>query len=79
MSKLVQFTGVYFPDINSNFYENLNNIKLDLNVSTNVKFSEMTRAFSLKIRVVKVSSKSFALHLVKGFYLCICKNGAFCM
>ena len=33
MSKLVQFTGVHFPDLNPNFY-NLNNMKLDLNLST---------------------------------------------
>ena len=39
MSKFVQFTGVHFPDLNPNSYENLNNMKLDLNVSTKVKFS----------------------------------------
>ena len=36
MSKLAQFTGRHF--LNSIFYGNLNNIKLDLNVSTRVKF-----------------------------------------
>ena len=41
MLKLIQFTGVHFPDLNPNSYtyDNLNNIKLDLNVSTKVKFS----------------------------------------
>ena len=41
MLKLVQFTGVHFPDLNPNFYtyHDLNNMKLDLNVSTKVKFS----------------------------------------
>ena len=34
MSKLAQFTGVHFPDLNPNFYNNLNNMKLDLNLST---------------------------------------------
>ena len=28
MSKLVQFTGVHFPDLNPNSYDNLNNLKL---------------------------------------------------
>ena len=39
-SKVVQFTDVYFSDLNPNSY-NLNNVKLDLiNVSTNsVNFS----------------------------------------
>ena len=38
---LVQFTGVCFPDLNPNsyIYDNLNNMKLDLNVSAKVKFS----------------------------------------
>ena len=39
MSKIVQFSDVHFPDLNPNPYDNLNNMKLDLNVSTNVKFS----------------------------------------
>ena len=39
MSKVVQLTGVYFPDLNPSSYDNLNNMKLDLNVSTKVKFS----------------------------------------
>ena len=33
MSKLIQFT-VHFPGLNSNSYDNWNNMKLDLNVST---------------------------------------------
>ena len=30
-----KFTGVYFPDLNANSYtfDNLNNMKLDLNIS----------------------------------------------
>ena len=39
MSKLVQFTGVHFPDLNPNSYDNLNIMNLDLNVSNKVKFS----------------------------------------
>ena len=41
MLKLAQFTGVHFPDLNPNSYtyDNLNYMKLDLNVSANVKFS----------------------------------------
>ena len=34
MSKLVQFTGVYFADLNPKSCDNLNNLKLTLNVST---------------------------------------------
>ena len=34
MSKPVQFTSVRFPDVKPNFYDNLNNMKFDLNVST---------------------------------------------
>ena len=34
---LGQFTGVHFPDIIPNSYD-INNMKFDLNVSTNVKF-----------------------------------------
>ena len=41
MSKLVQFSaGVHFSDLNPNSYDNLNSMKLDLNVYTKVKFSE---------------------------------------
>ena len=39
MSKFIQFTGVHFSDLNPNSYGNLSNIKLDLNVSSKVKFS----------------------------------------
>ena len=42
MSKLFQFTGVHFSDLNPNSYDNLNNMKLDLNISllpSKVKFS----------------------------------------
>ena len=34
MSKLVQFTGMRFPDLNPNSYDDLNHMKLDLKVST---------------------------------------------
>ena len=34
MSKLLQFASVYFSDVNPNFYDNWNNMKFDLNVST---------------------------------------------
>ena len=34
MSELAQFTGVHFADLKANCYYNLNNMKLDLNVST---------------------------------------------
>ena len=40
MSKLAQFTDVYFPGLTPNSYDNLNSIKLDLNVPTrSVSFS----------------------------------------
>ena len=40
MSKLVQFIGAHFPDLNPNTYGNFNKKKLDLNVSTTkVEFS----------------------------------------
>ena len=38
MSKLFQFTDVIFPDLNPSSFDNLNNMKLDLDVSTKVKF-----------------------------------------
>ena len=34
MSKLVQFIGVHIPDPNPSFYDNLDNTKLNLSVST---------------------------------------------
>ena len=41
MSKLVQFTtGLHFSDLNPNSYDNLNDMKLDLNVSNKFKLSE---------------------------------------
>ena len=30
MPKLVQFTGVHFPHLSPNSYDNVNNMKLDL-------------------------------------------------
>ena len=40
MSKLVQFTDVHFPGLTPSSYDNLNNMKLDLNVSTSCKVSQ---------------------------------------
>ena len=48
MSKLVHFTVVYFSDLNPNSYDNLNNMKLDLNVSTNVDFSANDQGLKFK-------------------------------
>ena len=31
ISKFIQFISVHFPDLNKNPYDNLNNMKLDLN------------------------------------------------
>ena len=46
ISKLVQFTDVHFPDLNSNSYDDLNNMKLDWNVSTRwVNFSVNNQYF----------------------------------
>ena len=39
MLNLVQFTGLHFPDLNPDSHYNLNNMKLDLNVSAKVTFS----------------------------------------
>ena len=36
---IIDVTGVHFCDLNSSFYDNLNNMKLDLNIPTKVKFS----------------------------------------
>ena len=36
MSKIVQFTDVHFPGLTPNSYDKLNNMKLDLNVFTNL-------------------------------------------
>ena len=35
----IDVTGVHFSDLNPSFYDSLNNMKLDLNVSTKDKFS----------------------------------------
>ena len=52
MSKLVQFTGVRIPDLHTNSCDNLNNMKLDLNVSTKVWFRANDQTFSLKVSVI---------------------------
>ena len=41
MSELVQFTDVHFTGLTPNSYDNLNNMKLDLNNSTrSISFSK---------------------------------------
>ena len=45
MSKLVQFTDVYFPDLNSNSYENLNRMKSYSNVCPKVTFNANDQGF----------------------------------
>ena len=67
MSKLIQFITVHFPDLNPNSYDNLNTMKLDLNVSTKVKFSaKTTKVISLRIRVIIVFFKEFCSASFKG-------------
>ena len=44
-------TGVHFPDLNSNSYNNVNNMKLDLSVSTKVKFSANDQGLLFKNQV----------------------------
>ena len=48
ISKFVQFTGVHFSNLNPNSYVNLNNRKLDLNVSTKIKLCANDQAFQFK-------------------------------
>ena len=49
MLKFVQFTDVHFPALTPNCYDNLNNMKLDLNVSTrSFNFSTNNQGFSLQ-------------------------------
>ena len=52
ISKLVQFTGLHFSDLNPNSYGNLSNMKLDLMSPPRSNLVEMTRAFNLKISVI---------------------------
>ena len=67
MSKLIQFITVHFPDLNPNSYDNLNTMKLDLNVSTKVKFSaKTTKVISWRIRVIIVFFKEFCSASFKG-------------
>ena len=77
MSKLVQFTDVHFPDPNPKFYDNLNNVKLDLiNVSTrsSVNFVHI----SLQIRVVTSFFQVFCSLFFKGNSPGDLQNGIFC-
>ena len=64
----MQFTDLHFPDLNPNSYDNLNNMKLDLNVSTrSVSFSTNNQdilSFSLYTRQ---SDCKF----LPGVFLCI--------
>ena len=39
MLKLFEFTGVHFPDLKPNSYDNLNKMKLDLSKPNKVKFN----------------------------------------
>ena len=49
MSKLAQFTDVHFPGLTPNSYDNLNSIKLDLNVPTrSVNFSANNEVLQLQ-------------------------------
>ena len=79
MPKLVQFTDVHFPDLNSNSYDNLNNMKLDLNLSTrSVNLSANNQGiYVYKWGWLQVSSKYFALYVLKGTHLVIGRNGIF--
>ena len=42
------FKFKHFPDQNPNSYDNLNNMKLDLNVSAKVKFKANDQGFKFK-------------------------------
>ena len=39
MLKRFEFTGVHFPHLKPNSYDNLNNMKLDLSTPSKVKFN----------------------------------------
>ena len=83
ISKLVQFTDAHFPGGTLNSYDNLNNKKLDLNVSTrSVNFSANNQmeavALVYKLGWLQVFSKCLALYFLKGTHLGICRNGIFC-
>ena len=48
MSELVQFTDVHFTGLTPNSYDNLNNMKLDLNNSTrSISFSKNNQGLEL--------------------------------
>ena len=83
MSKLVQFACA-FIDLIPNSYDNLNNMKLDLNVSTprgQSILAQITRTFRLSLQIVWLQGffKCFFLYILKGTHLGICRNGIFCM
>ena len=86
MSKLAQFADVLFPDLKPNSYDNLNNMKLYLNVSTPQGQSilvQITRAFRClalvyKLGLLQVSCKCFSQHSLRETHLGICKNRIFC-
>ena len=57
MSKLAQFIEAHFPALTSNSYDNSNNIKLDLNVSTGQSILvQITRAFSFSSQIRLIAS-----------------------
>ena len=68
MSKLAQFTDVYFPGLTPNSYDNLNSIKLDLNVPSQSILVQIMRAFSfsLQIRVITSFFLLFSSVFFKG-------------
>ena len=75
MSKLIQFT-VHFPGLNPNSYDNLNNMKLDLNVSTpqcQSTLVQITRDFFalvyIHIRVITSFFQVFCSVFFKGHSL----------
>ena len=47
----IDVTGAHFSDVNPSLYDNLNNMKLDLNVSTKAKFSENDKGLYFKNQV----------------------------
>ena len=46
-SRLVQYTGVHFADLNPNSYD-INNMKFDLTSCTKVKFNAYDQGFEFK-------------------------------
>ena len=71
MSKLVQFTDAHFPGLTPNSCDNLNNMKLNLSVTTiSVNFSannqSLLASFSLQIKVITRFFQVFSSVYFKG-------------